>query len=167
MSKECCEHEGEGVPAAPPVGPGLAFRVHGMDCAEEVATLKRALRGLVPEDALGFDVLNGKMSVPGSVAAAAVIEAVAGTGMRAEPWVEPSTRETGHSWTARDALVVASGSATTLGFGLHAALGGLTAAIGSEGAGLAAEVPWPARAACSRSAPSPRQRSRRVAATPS
>jgi Cd2+/Zn2+-exporting ATPase len=73
MSKECCEHEGEGVPAAPPVGPGLAFRVHGMDCAEEVATLKGALQDLVPAEQLGFDVLNGRMFVPTGVPEASVV----------------------------------------------------------------------------------------------
>ncbi len=123
------------------------FKIHGMDCAEEVATLKGALRELVPEDQLGFDVLNGKMSVPESVPAARVLAAVAATGMRAEPWVQARKAEAGHTWSSRDALVVGSGLGTAAGFGLHVAMAGLTAAVGSEGAGLAEVVPWPARLA--------------------
>ena len=76
-------------------GSTRAFKVQGMDCAEEVATLKRALSGLVAEDALGFDVLNGRMTVPAAVHAAGVIAAVAATGMSAEPWVEPKIPEVG------------------------------------------------------------------------
>jgi Cd2+/Zn2+-exporting ATPase len=128
-------------------GEARRFKIHGMDCAEEVATLKGALRGLVPEEQLGFDVLNGRMSVPVSVAAERVVAAVAATGMRAEPWVEAREPEAGHAWSTRDALVVASGVGTAAGFGVHVALAGLTSAMGSEGAGLAEVVPWPARLA--------------------
>lgn len=118
-----------------------------MDCAEEVATLKGALRHLVPEEQLGFDVLNGRMSVPATVAAESVVAAVAATGMRAEPWVEAREPEVGHAWSSRDAFVVASGLGTAAGFGVHAALAGLSSAMGSEGAGIAEVVPWPARMA--------------------
>ncbi len=34
------------------------FRVHGMDCAEEVATLKAALSPIVPPSSLTFEVLS-------------------------------------------------------------------------------------------------------------
>ena len=47
-------------PAPAFAGEVFRFKIHGMDCAEEVATLKGALRGLVPEEQLGFDVLNGR-----------------------------------------------------------------------------------------------------------
>jgi Cd2+/Zn2+-exporting ATPase len=124
-----------------------SFRVHGMDCAEEVATLKAALSPIVPPSSLTFEVLNGRMSVPTSIPAEQVIAAVAATGMRAEPWRDPKTAETRHAWTARDALAAASGLATAVGFGVHVALEGVQSAIGSEGAGLAETVPWPARVA--------------------
>lgn len=45
-------------------GAGLAFKIEGMDCAEEVAILKRALSSHVEPDELGFDVLIGRMTVP-------------------------------------------------------------------------------------------------------
>ncbi|REJ65003.1 MAG: hypothetical protein DWQ31_19655 [Planctomycetota bacterium] len=61
-----------------------------MDCAEEVALLKRALGLLVGgENRLTFDILNAELIVesgPESVATEAIIEAVAPTGMRAEVW---------------------------------------------------------------------------------
>lgn len=142
----CCAPDAVAPPPAL-VGEVLRYKIHGMDCAEEVATLKGALRELVPEGQLGFDVLNGRMSVPMTVSADRVVAAVAATGMRAEPWVAAREPEAGHGWSSRDALVVASGLGTTAGFGVHVALAGLTSAVGSEGAGLAEVVPWPARLA--------------------
>ena len=144
----CCAPVAVPPPAAF-AGEARRFKIHGMDCAEEVATLKGALREIVPEDQLGFDVLNGRMSVPATVSAERVVAAVAATGMRAEPWVETRAPDLGHGWSPRDSLVVASGLGTAVGFGVHVAMGGLTAAIGSEGAGLAEAVPWPARLAYS------------------
>ena len=125
-------------------GPGLAFKVQGMDCAEEVATLKHALRDVLDPEQLQFDVLVGRMSVPESADAQAVQRAVAATGMRAEPWVEagpdaPSRR------SPRDVLTVVSGIALLVGFVTHSALSGVTAAIGSEGAGMVGVTPWAAR----------------------
>lgn len=39
------------------------YRIEGMDCAEEVALLKRELVPLVGEESLGFDLLNSKLTV--------------------------------------------------------------------------------------------------------
>ena len=40
------------------------FKIHGMDCAEEVATLKREVGPVVGgADRLAFDILNGKMTI--------------------------------------------------------------------------------------------------------
>jgi Cd2+/Zn2+-exporting ATPase len=70
----------------------LTFRIHGMDCAEEVAILKREIGPVVGgENRLSFDILNGRMVVSTgepAVSPAAVTEAVARTGMRAEGWRE-------------------------------------------------------------------------------
>ena len=61
-----------------------------MDCAEEVAALKREVGPVVGgEEHLAFDVLRGRMTVlqaAGAVNAEAVQEAVARTGMQAEVW---------------------------------------------------------------------------------
>ncbi|MFK7930834.1 MAG: heavy metal translocating P-type ATPase [Myxococcota bacterium] len=131
--------------ASPPAG-GVAFRIHGMDCAEEVAILKRALADLVPEQSLTFDVLTGRMTARLPVAEQAVIDAVSATGMRAEPWQAVRAESHSRGLKRRDWLVVISIVATIAGFVTHAALGGATAAIGSEGAGLAHSVPWSVRA---------------------
>ncbi|MBK8593523.1 MAG: heavy metal translocating P-type ATPase [Sandaracinaceae bacterium] len=132
-----------------PADIAIDFKIHGMDCAEEVGVLRRALNPLVPEESLEFDPLNGRMRVRADVPAADIIRAVSATGMRAEPWVEPKSTvpEAAHPWGLRDTLAAASGIGTALGFGLHVALAGVSAAIGSEGAGLAEAVPWSARAA--------------------
>ena len=117
-----------------------------MDCADEVAVLRRQLGPIVGgEDNLAFDVLKGRMSVSAAAGAtpAMIVEAVAKTGMRAEPWIEAadgaSPRRRG---ATRTVFTVASGLLTAAAFGWHAALaGGLSAALGSEGAGLGPAVP--------------------------
>lgn len=138
-------------PTAPPEpsdgrGSGRVFRIHGMDCAEEVAVLKRALSDLTSPEHLTFDPLQGRMTVPATLDERAVIDAVARTGLRAEPWRARAAGDPPRRLGRRDWLVVISILCTVAGFGTHAALGGLTAAIGSEGAGLAHAVPWSARA---------------------
>ncbi|MBM3320942.1 MAG: heavy metal translocating P-type ATPase, partial [Candidatus Eisenbacteria bacterium] len=68
----------------------LSFKIRGMDCAEEIGALRRAVGPLVGgEEHLDFDLLDGKMTVSvaeGSELAAAIQEAVARTGMTAVPW---------------------------------------------------------------------------------
>jgi Cd2+/Zn2+-exporting ATPase len=61
--------------------PELSFKVHGLDCAEEVAVLKREVGPVVGgADRLAFDILNGRMTVSGdaAVSPAAVVKAVDG-----------------------------------------------------------------------------------------
>lgn len=125
---------------------GLAFKIHGMDCAEEVAVLKRALSSFVNEEDLEFDVLNGRMTVRAAVDGRAIEEAVAVTGMSAVPWASGTGSEQRRGLTRRDWLVLSSVLSTIGGFATHAAIDGVTAAIGSEGAGLGHTVPWAARA---------------------
>ena len=65
------------------------FRVEGMDCHEEVAILERRLKTLPGLEAMSADVVAGRLRVAHDAAllsAAAISEAVAGTGMRA--WLE-------------------------------------------------------------------------------
>ncbi len=124
----------------------IQFKIHGMDCAEEVAVLRRELGPLVSgEQNLAFDVLQGRLTVSGSgLEASAIINAVRRTGMRAELWqVEnASAPVASHWWDARTVVTVASGVLTVAGFATHAAMnGGVAAALGSEGLGAAAGVP--------------------------
>ena len=67
----------------------LQFKIHGMDCAEEVSILKREFRDLAGDESnLSFDILNGRMTLrdTGQLSAQQVIDTVARTGMSAELW---------------------------------------------------------------------------------
>lgn len=131
----------------------LDFKIHGMDCAEEVAVLKQAVGPVVGgEDRLAFDILNGRMIVSGSAEAqlgAMVVQAVRATGMRAEPWREGEQVTAGSTfWERHGRTVTTAVSAVSLtsGFVLHAVLaGGIANALGSEGLGLTHELPLPVR----------------------
>lgn len=66
--------------------PRLVFQVRGLDCAEEVRTLKLALSPLVPENTLQFDLLSGRLMIDAEGFAPevpAILRAIQRTGMRA------------------------------------------------------------------------------------
>jgi Cd2+/Zn2+-exporting ATPase len=69
----------------------LLFRVHGLDCQNEVASLSKAIGPLIGADRLAFDTAQGTMTVAprNAVASADIERAVATTGMRAELWSPP------------------------------------------------------------------------------
>jgi len=125
----------------------LAFKIHGMDCAEEVAILKRELGPLVDDiEQLRFDVLNGKLIVEAGddLSQEQIVHAVNKTGMRAEAWkdVEPETKSGFWSDYGRTILTTASGLFGIAGFLSHVMIaGGFTEALGSEGMGIAHGVP--------------------------
>lgn len=141
------------VQTASPQSEPLEFRVHGLDCADEVAILRREIEPLVGSaDRLGFDILRGKMIVrPGTpgIDASAIVAVVARTGMRAERWqdVQPDAAQADF-WQrrGRTLLTALSGTATAAAFTLHASEAGILGAFGSEGAGAVTEVPRAAMA---------------------
>ncbi|MFN0018603.1 MAG: heavy metal translocating P-type ATPase [Pirellulaceae bacterium] len=108
-----------------------------MDCAEEVAVLKREVGPVVGgEERLAFDVLSGKMTVTSGANAEVIQEAVARTGMRADIWNE--NQETAGEATfwqrrGRTILTAASGIFLVLGFLAHLAYFGISEAIGLQG----------------------------------
>ncbi|MCL4216192.1 MAG: cation-transporting P-type ATPase, partial [Candidatus Hydrogenedentes bacterium] len=122
----------------------LIFKIRGMDCAEEVATLKRELGSFVQnEDQLLFDVLNGKMTVvcgDDGPSEEDIVVAVARTGMQAIPW-QDHVRQEGEAKTpwarhGRRIMTFASGLALAMGFASHANVHGvLDALYGGETAG--------------------------------
>ncbi|MCF1506009.1 cadmium-translocating P-type ATPase [Afifella sp. H1R] len=137
----------------PAVEPGHAvFKIHGMDCGDEVAVLKREVGPIVSgDDKLAFDLINGRMSIagnPDSTVLAQVEKAVARTGMRAEPWTEGSTEGSAAEERRRrtqSLLTAASGILAALGFAYHAwAAGSLVAAVSETPDPTAAGVPAPA-----------------------
>jgi len=120
------------------------FKIIGMDCAEEVAILKRAVGPIVGgEEHLAFDILNGKMIVAQTatvVAPDAIVAAVRSTGMRAEPFSADHVPDRDTTlWTrwGRTLLAAVSGLAVAGGFLAHVLLAGIIAAVGSEGFGVA------------------------------
>ena len=129
----------------------LLFRIHGMDCAEEVAVLKREVGPAVGgAERLSFDVLNGRMGVAADagVSPSEVQAAVARTGMRAEVWAgEETVSDRGRFWDrhGRTVLTVLSGGLGLAGFLAHAYHSGLQAAFGSEGMGVAHAAPFEAK----------------------
>jgi Cd2+/Zn2+-exporting ATPase len=127
--------------------PTAVFKVQGMDCAEEVATLRKEVGVLPGVEELSFDLLQAKMTVrytSDQVGSEKLIAAVNRTGMTASPWAESSTGPSvARQWwrQPRECLTLTSGVAVALGFGVHAALAGLRAAISEGGT-----VPLVARA---------------------
>lgn len=67
----------------------LELRIHGLDCAEEVALLRRELGGREGVLDLTFDVVKAKMTIthdPSILSQRKIEDAIHGTGMRSEPW---------------------------------------------------------------------------------
>lgn len=117
-----------------------SFKVQGMCCAEEVATLRRELSPLPGVEDLRFDVLRARMTVrfaSEKVHSDDVVAAVRRTGMTAMPWADqdPADSTRGVWWKEpRDLLTLASGLALAAGFGVHAISVGLHAAMSEGGA---------------------------------
>jgi Cd2+/Zn2+-exporting ATPase len=97
------------------------FKIEGMDCREEVDILERRLSRLPGLESLSPDLIGQRLRVSydaAKVSTGAIVEAVAETGMRA--WLEheqPSATEP--AARARQALVLVSGVALAIGFGLR------------------------------------------------
>ena len=121
--------------------PGLVFRIHGMDCADEIGLLKGEVgpRAGGAEN-LSFDLINGKMTILRPSLAEppeAIAQAVARTGMQAEVWDSRATETPATNlWQRRGraVLTATSGLLSAAGFVLHASLAGsIAAALGVEG----------------------------------
>ena len=129
---------------------GVVYRIHGMDCADEIAALKREVGPLVGEDKLAFDLLNGRMSidmVPDAALEASIEKAVGRAGLRAEPWIEGASSEAAQAEERRRRiqswLTAASGVFAALGFAVHAWLGGGIIAAFEAGEHAAGSTPLP------------------------
>lgn len=130
----------------------LEFRIHGMDCAEEIAVLRQEIGPLVGgPDNLAFDLLHGKMSViaNSSIAAGDILGAIRRSGMKGELWAEDDKlsglkqTEAGFLEKHGRVLLTATSGAFTLAGFLHHVMstGSAQSALGSEGLGLAHAVP--------------------------
>tara|TARA_R110002049_G_scaffold288423_1_gene470907 strand:- start:83970 stop:86069 length:2100 start_codon:yes stop_codon:yes gene_type:complete len=101
-----------------------------MDCAEEVSILKRELVPLVgSDDRLGFDLLNGKLTVNldgADVTQGDVLAAIERTGLRAEVWDDAPDRDgelTFWQRNQRTVMTTISGVAGGIGLALQLSLG--------------------------------------------
>lgn len=97
------------------------FRITGMDCAEEIALLRREVEPLVGEERLGFDLLAGTMSInglPDGVDAEAIQDAVERVGLTATPVEQVAAQAPSTWWTRqrRTVFTAVSGLALALGF---------------------------------------------------
>ncbi|QDV85352.1 heavy metal translocating P-type ATPase [Stieleria magnilauensis] len=108
----------------------LRLRIHGMDCAEEVSILKRELVPLVgSDDRLGFDLLNGKLTVNldgADVTQGDVLAVIERTGLRAEVWDDAPDRDgelTFWQRNQRTVMTTISGVAGGIGLALQLSLG--------------------------------------------
>jgi Cd2+/Zn2+-exporting ATPase len=124
----------------------VRFKVNGLDCAEEVAALRREVGPVVGgEERLSFDLLGGTMTVSAPTPVGTVIAAVARTGMRAE-LVQESQPTSGLQMhddrRERNLFTILSGTFAAAGFATHAVMvGGPLQALGREGLGHSHAVP--------------------------
>lgn len=108
----------------------LTFKVQGLDCAEEVAVLRREVGPLVGgADNLAFDVLNGRMTVLDEAPPISVEEirrAVRHTGMAAVEWRpgEKGARDKGDCRRQQVWFTSLSGLFVVAGFAVHIWLAG-------------------------------------------
>lgn len=148
----CCGLGGSAA-SAPSFRSGRAFKVRGMDCAEEVSTLKQAVGPVVGgAERLAFDALNGRMIVAEAardVPNAAIVNAVAATGMSAVPWdTQAGKSDTDRHRRQQVLFTAASGVCVALGLVLHVAFaGGLLETSRFLRAHAGQPMPWPEVAA--------------------
>jgi Cd2+/Zn2+-exporting ATPase len=144
-----CAGEAASASPAPASVPGqIVFKIHGMDCGDEVATLKRELVSIVGEERLSFDLINGRMSVEAESSTALLArinQAVARTGMRAELWTDGVVTDGAEAESRRrrmqSRLTAASGVLAAAGFAIHAFVAGDVVAALSETPGASAPPP--------------------------
>jgi len=97
------------------------YKVKGLDCAEEVAILRREVGGLPGVVDLEFDVVNARMSVEydaDAIEPERIESAVDATGMKASPWEKRAETEQGTFWQKHGRLVmaIAGGGLLVAGF---------------------------------------------------
>jgi Zn2+/Cd2+-exporting ATPase len=132
----CCSHDHAAEVSPQPRLTGRTFKVAGLDCAEEIAVLRREIGPLVGgEDRLAFDVLNGRMTVAddaGHVPDRNIAAAVKRTGMAATRWQPGQGEDRAEERHRRQQfwLTTLSGLSVLAGLALHVWLaGGLAEAV--------------------------------------
>ena len=121
----------------------LNYKVYGLDCAEEVAIIKKQLRPLIPnEEDISFDLLNGKLIIkesPELPSESELMAAVNKTGLRTIPWTEHVAQsQNGKTQpfiqrNLREILCAASGTGVLIGTAFHGATHSWSDALGQRG----------------------------------
>ena len=107
------------------MGSKTSFKITGLCCGEEVATLKKAVASRDGILELDFDILNNRMITsydPGRITPQGIISAVAETGMKAQPWdggKAPEPQESLWQRHSRLIMVIISGLFLLSGFLSH------------------------------------------------
>ncbi len=134
--------------SAPRAAAHRRFRITGMDCAEEIAALRREVGPLVGGEArLGFDLLAGTMVVAPEAAAASdreILAAVAKAGLTGRLWRGIESARGDDARRGHLVATLASAAALAAGFLWHAGRAGIAAALGAHGT---AALPLGSRAA--------------------
>ena len=114
----------------------VELKIHGMDCAEEVSLIKRELVPVLGGDErLGFDLLNGRLSVDLDgidVTAGDVLAAIERTGLKAETWENAQQSADEQSFWAnhqRAIMTATSGVFGGLGLVIHLVSSGFDDAV--------------------------------------
>lgn len=107
----------------------VTYKVHGLDCADEVAVLRNQLDGRAGILAVDFDILEARMTVEYDkerISPESIEAAVASTGMKAIPWEENAKEKGASFWQRRGHLIMTSASGASLlgGFISHSILHG-------------------------------------------
>ncbi|RIK77015.1 MAG: cadmium-translocating P-type ATPase [Planctomycetota bacterium] len=126
----------------------FVVKVAGMDCAEEIAVLRREITTLSEVEDVSFDLLRGTMSVTfdeAHLSTDKILAAVSRTGLSAVPYDAKSEDvvAAGGGRSARAMLTAASGLLVVAGFLVHGAVVGWSAAIGGD---ENRTMPWLSRA---------------------
>lgn len=132
-----------------------SFDIQGLDCAEEVGVLRRAIGPLVGgADNLAFDILNGRMTVLDGalpVSTDAIRDAVRRTGMTAVEWRPQDAQglnTVGRQRRQQIWTTIVSGLLVAAGFAIHAwYAGSLSEAFRLLERHAGHPVPWPEIAA--------------------
>ncbi|MBX9922860.1 MAG: heavy metal translocating P-type ATPase [Rhabdochlamydiaceae bacterium] len=95
-----------------------------MDCSEEIDSLKKAFRSKKGIQELSFDILNAKMVViydSQKTTTQDILETVASTGMKADPWTDQLEKTQMSFWEKRGRSILVASSAVfiLIGFLFH------------------------------------------------
>lgn len=119
------------------------YKVAGLDCANEVTALKRALKPLTDEESdLRFDLMQGKLIVVSAADDDAIKRAVRTTGMTAERWSGNLNERDAGFWNGHGHTVLAasSGIACAAGAAYHGFTEGWRAVLEPLSEGV---IPYP------------------------